>query len=271
MTHTAIATAYRFHRTNGRPATAALAAAKSDFAAKVARYTDFTGLGTPGERGGRWTDHPEAIGLRFVGWSDEIAARNVTHTGWYLDSEDQSEVARGCVYATPSRRGVATYVEAIRIGSTDRRGTWTDQSGADGGALIFLNATHKGDGGGYNFDASEDQGARDAAYGADREAEIYGERESAYQERHREGRDVAESLERAAELRASARASLAEIRGLAVAAPALCARLRASIAADLERAREIYSKAADAWSDDDAFTEGAGAMTLADARKELRA
>lgn len=266
MTHYALATAYRFHRTNGRNATAAVVAAKRDVATGKERFNMIPGLGDTGERGGRWSDEPEAMGLRFVGWSDELAERGVTHSGWFLDAEMQDEVARGCVYATPSRRGVPTYIEAVRIGSTDRQGrNWTDQVA---GALLFPKASHKGTPGGYNHDASDDVGARSAAYGADREAQIYGEAESDYQARYRDGQRLAESLERAAELRASARASLAEVRGLVVAAPALCARLRDSIAADLETAREIYRKALDAWSDDDAFTEGAGFPSLAAARKE---
>ena len=274
MMNTATASAYRFHRTNGRPATAALEAAKRDVANGTDRYTDFTGLGAPGDRGGRWTDRPEAIGLRFVGWSDELAG--ISHTGWFLDSDIQDDVARGCVYATPSRRGVATYIEAIRVGSTDRGGNWTDQNGTDGSAMLFLKASHKGDAGGYNFDASDDKGARDAAYGADREAQIYGERESEYQTAWRAGNDVREELERANLLRFNAVASLRELRHLErehadrAPMPALCQRLRASVSLDLETARAIYEKARDAWSNEDGFTEGAGFPTFAAARKALR-
>jgi hypothetical protein len=266
---------YRYHRQHGRPATAALDAAKRDLAGKVDRYPATPGigaLGAPGERGGRWCEDPAAIGLRFVGWSDEIAS--IGHSGWFLGTDDQSEVARGCVYAFPARNGSPLYVEAIRVGSSSRRGNdWTDQNGTDGSAMLYLNDRHAGAKGGCDGSPSDDQGARDAAYGADREAQYYGETESEYQARWREGQELAEQLEQAAALRERARLSLKELRDLerltptAAPMPALCQRIRSSLSLDLEKAREIYRKASRAWSNDDAFTEGAGYATLAAARK----
>jgi len=241
-----IARAYRFWRRAKYPAGEALAKARADFLAGRARYLPESsrggGVGASGER---WFERPESTGFRFVGWSDELAGLN--HRGWFLYPDgDPDDSARGCVYQLPARRGVCLFVEAIRTGSTDRNGEWRDM-GTDGGALIFLRDVHRDSARDFE-DASDMQGARDAARGADREAESYGEREREYQRAWQAGADAASAVEDAKGARIAARALLGEIRGrVASDMPATCQAVRERISALLAGARANYSKAREAW------------------------
>lgn len=56
----------------------------------------------------RWIEQPESVGLRFVGYADEIIER-MRHTGWFTDNY-QDETARGAVYQLPARDGKPRYV-----------------------------------------------------------------------------------------------------------------------------------------------------------------
>lgn len=148
-------------------------------------------FGAPSDRGGRWTERPEALGFRFLGWSDEIGGRYSTrihHTGWYVDSGEET-LARGCVYLLPSRDGRTIYVEAVRIGETNRDGAWQDM-GADGAAMIYPNECHYGERYGAPFDTEE--AAFSAATGADEEARIYAESSQRYDNAYDDGRRAAE-------------------------------------------------------------------------------
>lgn len=51
-----------------------------------------------------WFEDPASCGLRFIGYADECTHR-VGHTGWYLDSFQDSTV-RGAVWQLPGRKGV---------------------------------------------------------------------------------------------------------------------------------------------------------------------
>lgn len=55
----------------------------------------------------RWIENPESVGLRFVGYADEIVSLN--HAGWYIDTF-QHETARGVVYQLPAHKGVERFV-----------------------------------------------------------------------------------------------------------------------------------------------------------------
>ena len=63
-----------------------------------------------------WIERPESIGLRFVGYSDEILS-HLRHTGWYAD-DFQDEKYRGAVWQLPARRGQSRYIAGFEANST---------------------------------------------------------------------------------------------------------------------------------------------------------
>lgn len=226
--------------------------------ADVARGATFYGepdakAGAPGERGGRWMERPEALGLRFVGFSDEIGGRSfrrVDHTGWFLMPDgDGGEVARGCVYQLPARNGQAVYVEALRTGGQDRDGAWRDM-GTQGGAYVFLGERHLGERGGADCDT--EPAMLDAASGADDEARIYAEKEREYQESYAAGQAAGEADEAAAEARRALLALLADIRARFIPAERsgpVWESLSARVAGLLETISTERGKRDSAWRD----------------------
>jgi len=221
-----LATAYRFWRASPAPmpAAKAMAKAREDVAAGINRYARSSKAALasyqnqPGERGGRWIENPDGAGLRFVGWSDELAQTRDRHTGWFLYPDgDPGEVARGCVYQMPSRDGRSVYVEAIRTG--EHAAEWRD-IGEDGAAYVFLNTRHMGEPGGEEYRGPDHYGAfRDAAHGADREAELFAEEERDYQQAYAAGRRAAEYMDKAKEERDGARDLIGEFRTFCRAHP----------------------------------------------------
>lgn len=226
----------------------------------------------PNDRGGRWIENPGAAGLRFVGFSDEIAGRGIDHKGWFLNSFDQDEVARGAVYQLPARGGRPVYVEALRTGSTDKAGDWQDM-GDQGGALIFLQERHIGEPGGtsdcpgrkYLSDYA-DSTMREAARGADQEAEFSAEKERDYQEATSAGFQATELLQESAECKASARDLIRELRKVrqtipANLAPLSCRALRSDIKGLLRRCAKLRDESralVNQWAGNDAFAESYG-------------
>lgn len=290
--------AYRFHRFAGRrnaslplsvsmlPAVDAVARARADLAAGTRRYAPESGLASyqnqPNERGGRWIERPDLAGLRFVGFADELN-RHIGHKGWFqYPGGDPGDVYRGVVYRMPARDGRSQYVEGF-VSGEDTRGGFreTPTGGSDESkwpAVIFLADRHAGEPGGAEGAEGDDSAIRDAASGADSEAEAAAERERDYQESYAFGREAADAIEEAKAERESARALMAELRGMAALPPAVCAELRASIAGKLRRARRQYAKAAGLWREHgepvtwrpdlaDAFAEAAGGASYWESRK----
>lgn len=287
------ARSYRYWRARDMTAGAALSLARLEAAAETARYPVASGAGAPGERGGRWTERPESLGFRFVGFSDELrdGGRN-SHSGWFLYPDgDPAEVARGCVYQLPARDGRPVYVEALRTGETlGRRTDWRDM-GESGSALIFPGSVHYGERGGRE-ETGDCDAIRDAARGADREAEIYAEAERDYQTAWQAGSRCADLETEAKEERAAARELVGELRrhyaaGGAMGA-AMCRTLRNAIRQHIRdaskaarKARELVSEyewTRPAWADNyqaqygrDPFPNGnPDAMRLAEAFSEGR-
>jgi len=205
--------------------------------------------------------------LRFVGFSDELA--RLDHTGYFLEPEGWSgEVARGAVYQLPSRDGRPVYVEAVRLGSEGKRG-WSEQCGRDGAAIVYLGERHLGERGGDEYARSRDSNesaVREAARGADSEAEILAERERDYQEAFSAGQRTAELEKEAKADKAKARELMAELRTLRRSldpgtAPKACAALRAVIREGLETMAEKLKEAAELrgqWASEEAYQEGLG-------------
>lgn len=248
-----LARAYRYWRARNVAAVAALAKARADLAADRARYLpESAALGARGENGGRWTERPEACGLRFVGFADECAGRAVDHYGWFLHpGGDTGEVARGAVYQLPAARdGRSRFVAAIRTGSGGRRGeSWRDM-GTDGGALLFLDSVHYGEPGGTWAAGRDDDAAREAAHAADSEANSYAEAERDYQTAWQAGQECADAESEAKADRETARRlirELRELRGRLAGAefPNACIALRGAIRTALSDMAAARARAAE--------------------------
>jgi hypothetical protein len=261
----------------------------NDYRAKRAKLAADRGLASyqnrPNARGGRWIERPAMAGLRFVGFADKLA--RLVHMGWFLSPDgDDGEVARGCVYQLPARGGRPVYVEAYQLGSESRKSGWLEQSSGlgerDAPAVVFLADRHLGElgGTGSEWPYDDEKAQRDAARGADREAEIVAEHEREWREASELGRTAAEAIEEASEARSEARELLAEIRGRTVAdMPATCKAIRGEIARLLRSARRKHDKARELWEEHagetraflahihGAFEDGAGYATYLEARR----
>lgn len=131
-------------------------------------------IGAPTKDGLRWCEAPAAFGLRFVGWADELA-RGINHSGWYGDDDGENgQTYRGAVYQLAARKGRPRYVAGYREGELGHHSKeWSDLSGVEA-ANLDLGRIFLGD---PDIDArspyggTDCDGARKAAYAADRLAE----------------------------------------------------------------------------------------------------
>lgn len=282
-----LARTYQAGRLAGLPAADALRKARERVAAGERLPWPHKGAASyqnkPNARGGRWIERPDLAGLRFVGFADELN-RHIGHSGWFqYPGGDPGDVYRGVVYRLPARGGRSLFVEGYVSGESTRGGFRETSNGRTGGehewpAVVFLADRHAGGPGGAEGAEGDDSAIRDAASGADSEAESAAERERDYQESYALGREAAEAIEEADAERADARELMRELRGLASLPAAVCAELRASIAGKLRRARRGYAKAAALWREHgepvtwrpdlaDAFAEAAGAASYWESRK----
>ncbi len=127
--------------------------------------------------GGQWAYRPQALGLRFYGWADEITG-NRDCGGWHMD-EHQDQTVRGCVYLLTGRDGCTRYVPAYREGSERSNAPWQDRSGGES-AVVYLGDIETGERGGA--DGSHEQAAIDAARYGDGRAEHMAEQAREYDE-----------------------------------------------------------------------------------------
>lgn len=178
--------AYRFHRqvyfhkfafkgafrTASRPAQSALAKAREDVAASKYRYPSSLfarsvvswSIDRPGLA---WIEEPAAVGLRFVGWADEIV-QSISHRGWFTD-EFESSTLRGGVWQLPSRDGRPVYVAGYVSSDTPEA------------AFVDLGGRVKGVKGGLGYRGGDHEAeARQAAREADGMAEEAAESEREY-------------------------------------------------------------------------------------------
>ena len=277
--YTTAARSYRYWRSMGRNPADSLQRAQIDAMFRKRRYSAAEsgrsgGFGAEFEIGGyrlRWTEDARASGLRFVGWSDEIA--ELRHTGWYVDSDFQEGTLRGCVYQLPARGGRPLYVAAYREGSSRDRHDWRDTStGRDGhAAAIDLESLWEGEPGGLgNYgSASYDPECRAAARAADSIAERVAEYQRDYREAANAGiryADLGETLSsarrEALQLIREAKASCAAIRS---AGESITAAVQREIRAAVRDVAEMRRERAQLWNDwadsrlSEPFREYAGA------------
>lgn len=222
-----IKSSYRYHRQT-RPtliARRALEYARDDARNNVKRYpssTHYTSVVNSPFRSGstmlRWIERSESIGLRLVGFSDEIS-RSIDHNGWYT-SEFCDETLHGIVFQWPSRHGVERYV----YGYAD-----PDNEGA--AALCF--------------DVTDDKD--DAARWADSIAEYAAGEEREYQASSSARLQFDELANDISDTRKSALRLIAELKAKRRAlcdAPAIIAALRSDIEQMLDSIREARERRA---------------------------
>lgn len=221
---------------------------------------------SPGRRYG-WHGESGAAVFRNVRDAEEVA--RLGHSGWHADPFGDGNTCKGVVAQLRARDGRAVYVAGYRFTDADDSGTF------DLGDLFAAEGRDESD---------AEEAARDAARRADSLAERAAEREREWQAAWHCGTRWADLGEEVATLRAEARGLLAERRAatgpaatrralMADRFPALCATVRARVAAIVERiaeARAERARMADGEGDGEyighdgradavaAFCEGAG-------------
>lgn len=234
----ALARSYKYWRQLGRAPREALQRAALDYFRRDRRYPRrhrFAAMGVPFSREGlRWADDPHAVGLRFVGFADDIAGRAIEHRGWFTDCDGCGEVLRGAVYQLPGRKGRTRYLAAYREG---KRG-WTDMAAPGAAAAVACKEifeTERGDSDSYYHYRGGDaaDAAREAARRADSIAETVARDQREYNEAWQAAREWEELASEMQDSRAAARRLVADMRaaiksGLE-AAPSICDALRAQL------------------------------------------
>ena len=261
--------AYRYWRDLGYRAAVAFNKARLEAFQETARYPRACPgpvMGAADETGARWCEDPAAVGLRFVGFADDVAGDAIRHKGWYTDEFGDSDVYRGAVYQLPGKHGRARYVPGYRAGATSSKHGWQDMSGSPAARLDMSRALE------FAGDPTEwprdSYGAhRDAARAADEFARIAAEQEQEWQAAYRAGQEARDLLDSADSARKAARALIAEMAAACGAVnrgaiPAIRAALKRDSRRDLETWRDNRRRAAelrDAWrpaSLEPAFAEG---------------
>lgn len=227
----ALARSYKWWRQHGKAPAESIERACLDYFRKESRWPRSPRYSAPGAPFGsdnlRWCEDTAAIGLRFVGFADELAGRSIDHKGWFTAPDGyDGNVLRGAVYQVPGRKGSARLVAGYREGSDGRKG-WSDASGVHGSAAIAFGEIFESDG-------REEEAARSADGIAESYAEIAREYQEAWQAANR-WQEIASEM---AEARAAAKALVHDMRaaiksGLA-AAPSICAALRRQVRAYAE-------------------------------------
>ena len=169
----------------------------------------------------RWVENASSL-MRCVGYADKIAQR-INHKGWHSDNW-QYETYRGVVYQLPARNGHAVFVYG-----------YADPCNDDCAILCFDN------------DYTD---AVDAAYAADKFAEIHAEISREYRAKDQAEQRILSIADELAENRRALLTALAERRaackiaaaGGAMAFPALLRVIKQGINDLLENRRELQTE-----------------------------
>lgn len=299
--------------TNGHvyPASRALTYARDDIERGARHYTSspwakpVTNPRFPVEghnaRQMQWIEKPADMGLRFVGFADELS-NHIKHTGWYTDAYGDSSI-RGVVYQLPGRNGRARFVaghDNADNGRADNGGPalidWStiyesdfESEQADARRQIGKSYwTPAMDNPGYWAEAAHESARKEAARGADEFTRVQAEQEREYQSAWQAGSQYADAMQERADAKAELRALLVERRaaraelakqgiGTMVQGGALCAAIERQARALVETMTDAAEKArkltegdggehVSFWPGDkrlqEAFNEGAGESVL---------
>jgi hypothetical protein len=231
-----IALPYHYWRQRGCSAARALELARLDIAEETPRYPELPGNGLSGSSADqlRWVERPADIGLRFVGFADEMTERVIEHKGYFSEPNGlDGETYRGAVYQLPGRDGRAMYVAGYREGSIRCSGSWRDED--SGAARLDLRNIYRGE---------PDDGVHipgtaslEAVMASDETAMRHAEREREYNEVWSNGAHFQRLGEAIATARTFAGELLGELRQLrslrpagAVHTPRVCATFRDKLA-----------------------------------------
>lgn len=199
----------------------------------------------------RWAESTSALGLRFIGWADELI--KLDYTGWFTREDGWTgETLRGAVWQWPGGRVVYGYCEM------DSRERETNP----GSAALALDDVLAADPAEVReHDSPRDwEAVRDAARWADGIAERVAEDQRDYDSAYQAGAAIARDLEEAEAARAEALELLAEMkaeRGREVNRPAICGALRARLDSILEGIRKARAARLKAWADVGSWAESA--------------
>lgn len=243
--------------------------------------------------GARWIETPSEMGLRFVGYCDQIRD-SIGHTGWFTDPYQDSKI-RGVVYQLPGRDGKArfvaghdnadhgaadcdgaAYVDFSRIYESDFVSEMHDALRTIGKAYQSEDMKRPG----YWAESAHDTAKKEAARAADSFAEKQAEKEREYQTAWQAGSTYSECVSELAENRKTILSTIRDIKGACAALrdlpDNLKARLRASLENDLAERESLFAKMSELASGDydglcfypgetekAAFNDGAGRPVLA--------
>jgi hypothetical protein len=166
----------------------------------------------------RWVEKPADYGLRFVGFADDVAARSIRHTGWFVGDEC-GEKARGVVFQLPARNGSPVFVAGIADPYND------------GPAIVAF--THTTD------------DATTAAIWADQIAESYADEERDNQRVTSARIRFDELADNVAQVRKCSLSLIREIKQSGTLRPAVCAALRKAVVEQIEFIRAMRTERAD--------------------------
>lgn len=200
----------------------------------------------------RWIESTDAIGLRFIGWADELPG-GPSHTGWYCSADEWGgDTLRGGVWHWPGGRVVYGYSE------------WEGgQETNPGSACLVVSDIVQTDASDIReMDSPRDwDSVRCAASWADSMAEKVAESAREYDSAYQTGRRAAETIAQVNELRPLALELLAEMREERKAAqverPAICRALRERLDSILATIREAREERESAWRDCPSYLESA--------------
>lgn len=211
-------------------------------------YGNRGGAGPRFEHGGdrlRWIEKTEAMGLRFVGWADDIAGLN--HTGWHCTEAGDFDTLRGGVWQLPGKGRTAR----LLYGYAEFEGRSEMNPGS--AALCVSDVVSVSQRGEWYAEDLQNE-AWEAARLADGLAESTAEDRRDYDSAYQAGRAAAEADAEAIEARRELLPLLGELRALrrsAVAGnvPAVCARLRRDVDSLLETISDKRRERESAWGD----------------------
>lgn len=214
----------------------------------------------------RWIESTSAVGLRFIGWADELPG-GPNHTGWFTDSDDQQDKLRGGVWQLPGCKGKARLVYGYA--EFEGRNSETNKGSARICVSDIIEINRTGEDSAYD-DMRDSDEMREAVTGADQIAESVAEEARDYNDTYNAGRQAAELDSEAIAARREALPLLGELRaarrsGLVPSAfPAAYAALHGRVLALLEIISTKREERESAWADCPSCDESAWAAGFMD-------
>lgn len=208
----------------------------------------------------QWAENPSAIGLRFVGYADELSDW-IRHSGWLTN--DYGGAMRGVVYQLPGRKGVSRFIAGYQ--EFESRKPMNGDSAALDLRTVFCSEPGE-DCSRYGSDGPK----REAARHGDSIAESHAETEREYNEAWQAARQWDELGDEMTETRASARQLVRDMRAAIKsgieAAPSICSALRDRLRALLDQ-WEVQRNERDELADSFWYMEGTKRFDIAEFAK----